>query len=60
MDIYPVYQMWCSLNGPFPTGKLSFYNELRERGLMRDIGTVKGHTMHNVIVGYRLTDTPIS
>ena len=51
--VYELYREWCRDSGLCAEGKSGFFQELRERGLLADTGTVNGKTMRNVVTGYR-------
>lgn len=53
-DTYDCYSDWCTCTGYAVDSKGSFFTALRERGLMKQTGTVNGKTERNVICGYSI------
>lgn len=53
-DVYRTYSLWCQEAGLGVDSKSNFFNDLRERGLLKASGTVSGRTVRNVIPNYRL------
>lgn len=51
-DIYDVYKNWCADNGFGTEGKTNFISDLKSKGLYASTGTVKGRTVHNVVLNY--------
>ena len=56
-DVYKEYCKWCRENGGLDMGKSLFFNELRDRNLLSDTGTIAGLTKNNVVKGYRFKST---
>lgn len=54
--VYSAYQTWCRESGYQAEGKQSFFQELRERGLMVETYTFDGKTLRNAVPGYLLTN----
>lgn len=48
-DAYEAYQDWCRSSGYQAEGEQTFFNGLRERGILQERGTVNGQTRRNVI-----------
>lgn len=51
-DVFTAYAEWCKKNNYGLEGKRNFIADIKQRGIYKEIGTVKGKTFHNVIVGY--------
>ena len=51
--MYDEYSQWCKDNGYGVDNKSNFYNDLRNKNLLFDTGTIGGLTFHNVVKGYR-------
>ena len=58
VDVYQAYMKWCSADsrGYGTEGKQKFFKALRDRGLMRDRGTVNGKSIDNVVMGYVIAE----
>ena len=52
-SLWEEYQSWCNSSGLNPGGKMTFFQDLRERGMMADTATISGKTFRNVVTGYR-------
>lgn len=52
--VYDVYRQWCQANGYGVEGKMNFVQELKNKSLWCASGTVDGHTVKNVVKGYRV------
>ena len=46
------YCTWCGENGFGTENKRNFFDELKNKGIFADSGTVSGRTVRNVIKGY--------
>lgn len=53
-DVYKAFSTWCEDNGYRPDSKRNFFDELRNKGLLSNTGTVHGTTLYNVVKDYRL------
>lgn len=51
-EVYDIYRRWCSSNGYRTEGKKSFKEILSGKVTVANIGTVRGSTAHNVVMGY--------
>lgn len=51
-EAYASYCTWCGENGFGTENKRSFFDELKNKGIFADSGTVSGRTVKNVIKGY--------
>ena len=51
-DVYTAYSEWCHSNGYCVESKGNFFQDLRDKGIFADSGTVKGVTYRNVVKGY--------
>ena len=52
--IYKKFASWCDENGYGTESKRSFFDELKNKGLFAESGTVNGLTVRNIIKGYEL------
>lgn len=55
-DIFEAFSAWARANGFEGGSKLTFFEEMRSRGLLAKSGTIGNQTYRNVIVGYQLAD----
>ena len=53
-DVYAAYVEWCNSNGYCAESKGNFFQDLRDKGLFADMGTIKGKTCKNIVKGYYL------
>lgn len=51
---YKKFALWCDENGYGTESKRSFFDELKNKGIFAESGTVGGQTVRNVIKGYEL------
>lgn len=58
-EVYSEYLLWCQNNGYYAEKKSNFIDELKNKGLWRKTGTVRGQTQRNVVVGYDFSDKDI-
>lgn len=56
-DVYNEYGKWCRENNGLDIGKSLFFDELRDRNLLSETGTIAGLTKNNVIKRYRFKST---
>ena len=56
-SLYEEYQSWCKSNGYGTENKSNFKEELKNKSLLSETGTVNGKTFHNVVKGYRVEKT---
>ena len=54
-NVYECFAEWCRSNGFEGGSKMSFFADMRSKGLLAD-GTVNGVTLHNVVIGYELSE----
>ena len=52
--IYEAFSNWCEESGYMKESKGSFFEELRQKGLLSYTATVNGQTVKNVVKGYSL------
>ena len=55
-EVYRHYASWCSANGYGVENKRSFFDELRNKSIFAELGTVNGLSVKNVVVGYEILD----
>lgn len=55
-EAYNHFLAWCSDNGYTALSKTNFFDELKNRGLFSERGTVNGQTTRNIIKGYTIID----
>lgn len=55
-DLYDVFRRWCTQNGYKPEGKKAFKEMFTAKLPLADTGTVRGVTMHSVLLGYTFTE----
>lgn len=53
-SVYEVYEGWCRENGYGIENKSNFIDDLKNKGIYAQQGTVYGKTVRNVIKGYQL------
>ncbi len=51
-DVYEDYKKWCERNGNVYEFKTSFKQNLKDRKMFAERGTINGKTERNVIIGY--------
>ena len=55
-EVYRKFAAWCQDNGYGTESKGSFFEELRNKGLLSERGMVNGKQTFNIIPGYELSD----
>ena len=53
-DVFACFSAWCRGSGLEPGGRQSFSDDLRNRGLYADHGTVNGKTQKRIVIGYEI------
>lgn len=53
-DIFACFSTWCKGSGLEPGGRQSFTDDLKNRGLYAEHGTVNGKTMKRIVKGYEI------
>lgn len=53
-SLYEEYSKWCKSNGYGTENKSNFTEELRNKNLLSEYGTIDGNTVRNVIKGYKI------
>ena len=53
-DVYACFSAWCRGSGLEPGGRQSFTDDLRNRGLYAEHGTVNGKTQKRIVPGYEI------
>lgn len=53
-DVFACFSIWCRGSGLEPGGRQSFTDDLRNRGLFAEHGTVNGKTAKRVVLGYEI------
>ena len=53
-DVFSCFSLWCRGSGLEPGGRQSFTDDLRNRGLFAEHGTVCGKTAKRVVIGYEI------
>lgn len=54
-EVYDTFRKWCSANGYRTEGKTVFKELLSGKVPVSETGTVRGKTVHNVVMGYTFT-----
>lgn len=57
-DVYQEYSRWCSTSGYGVENKMTFFDDLRKKGLMHERGTIRGVSTRNVLKGYAFKAPP--
>lgn len=55
LEVYERYKEWAVDNEVQILGKKEFFEDLRSRGFLANTATIRGKTVKNVVIGYRIS-----